>query len=469
MRFLAFVAVAAGSSFLFVSTVPNATNANPVRRLAFPAQHAGLKAERPTPSLRRNYGNGPTPCTVQYGNTDSFNGISDDVAGGEGSGVLAGNLNAACDAYSGITAGFENEVAGGSASYSVVAGGLYNVVTGAQAFIGSGYESYVSGNGSVIGGGASEYNDDYGGPLFGSQISGIDSFIGAGDVNNVSGNGSFIGAGDYAYEGSGTTASGNQVAGNDSFIGTGDQNSVAANEAFIGSGGLNTIDSGGTYATILGGNRNTVTGEYASILGGFGSLASGAYAIVAGGDADTAAGTLSFAAGYHADAGHNGSFVWSDFSSGSATLKDTAVNQFVARASGGVYLYSNEAMTSGVKLAAGSGTWASVSDRNVKTDIAPLNDASILAKVTALPVNVWRYKSEAGVRHVGPMAQDFYAAFGVGEDDRHITTIDEDGVALAAIKGLSEKVERKDGEIAALRAELHRLEAAFAAETLRRR
>jgi len=41
-----------------------------------------------------------------------------------------------------------------------------------------------------------------------------------------------------------------------------------------------------------------------------------------------------------------------------------------------------------------------------------------------------------GVRHVGPMAQDFYVAFGVGADDKHITSIDEDGVALAAIKAL---------------------------------
>jgi hypothetical protein len=44
------------------------------------------------------------------------------------------------------------------------------------------------------------------------------------------------------------------------------------------------------------------------------------------------------------------------------------------------------------------------------------------------------------VRHIGPMAQDFYAAFGVGEDDRHITSIDEDGVALAAIKAQSHQI-----------------------------
>ncbi len=65
-----------------------------------------------------------------------------------------------------------------------------------------------------------------------------------------------------------------------------------------------------------------------------------------------------------------------------------------------------------------------------------VDDAAVLRKVAALPVSEWSYTSERGVRHVGPMAQDFYAAFGVGEDDRHITSIDEDGVALAAIKAL---------------------------------
>ena len=64
----------------------------------------------------------------------------------------------------------------------------------------------------------------------------------------------------------------------------------------------------------------------------------------------------------------------------------------------------------------------------------------MLDKVSNLPISEWSYVSEHGVRHVGPMAQDFYAAFNVGEDDRHITSIDEDGVALAAIKALHRQV-----------------------------
>jgi Chaperone of endosialidase len=348
-------------------------------------------------------------------------------AGGTYAGVVGGSDNEACD------------------QQSVIGGGSYNGIgssgTAIDSFIGAGYENGVT-------------NEN--------------SFIGAGYLNAVSGQASFIGGGDYSYffnGGYSSEVAGNQISGNDSFIGAGDQNVIAADESFVGSGGLNTIASGASYSSIIGGNRNTVSAEYASVIGGFGSAARGAYGTVAGGDANTAGGTLSFAAGYHADAAHNGSFVWSDYVSGSSAMKDAAANQFVVRASGGTYVYSNEGATSGVKLAAGSGAWASLSDRNAKTAIEPLDAASILAKVAALPVSTWRYQTEAGVRHIGPMAQDFYAAFKVGEDDRHITSIDEDGVALEAIKALAARnaqLERndaeKDAQIAALAERVQKLE-----------
>src|SRR5262249_48182987 len=66
----------------------------------------------------------------------------------------------------------------------------------------------------------------------------------------------------------------------------------------------------------------------------------------------------------------------------------------------------------------------------------------VLAQVAHLPIATWNYKSQnAGIRHIGPAAQDFFAAFKVGEDNRHITDIDEGGVALAAIQGLNQKLE----------------------------
>jgi hypothetical protein len=81
------------------------------------------------------------------------------------------------------------------------------------------------------------------------------------------------------------------------------------------------------------------------------------------------------------------------------------------------------------------------SDRNAKEAFTPVNAREVLDKVSRLPITEWQYKTQAGARHLGPMAQDFHAAFDLGRDDRHITTVDEDGVALAAIQGLNEKLE----------------------------
>ncbi len=60
---------------------------------------------------------------------------------------------------------------------------------------------------------------------------------------------------------------------------------------------------------------------------------------------------------------------------------------------------------------------------------------------------------------MGPMAQDFRAAFGLGVNDTSIVTVDADGVALAAIQGLNERVVALEVDNRALRARLERLEA----------
>src|SRR5207302_5635522 len=83
---------------------------------------------------------------------------------------------------------------------------------------------------------------------------------------------------------------------------------------------------------------------------------------------------------------------------------------------------------------------------------------AVLEQVTKLPVMKWAYTNDASVRHLGPMAQDFHAAFGVGEDDKHIANIDEGGVALAAIQGLNQKLEQKETEITELKQRLEKLE-----------
>ena len=129
------------------------------------------------------------------------------------------------------------------------------------------------------------------------------------------------------------------------------------------------------------------------------------------------------------------------------------------KAPGGTTLYSNEGQTNGVSLAAGGGAWSSVSDRNSKENFNAVDPQQILQSVVSLPLTTWNYKSqEKSIRHIGPMAQDFASVFHVGEDDKHITTIDADGVALAAIQGLNQKVEENEAEIRRLKQQNDSLE-----------
>jgi len=411
-----------------------------------------------------------------YGN--GIDDIEDGFIGGGFFNAISGNTSAAF-----IGAGLFN-AASGRGAFVGGGGGKYgdeqvdsasepgNVASGEDSFVGAGDLNQVSGQGSFIGAGGSSFAAT-GATTAGNQVTGVDSFIGAGDNNVVNGSwsfvgggeanavhgpGSFIGAGGYLASSAGVTS--DYIDATDAFIGAGDENYVGANGAFVGGGLSNVIIGGGTDAAIGGGDGNNASGAYAAVAGGYhnnataaasavgggsSSSATGKYATIPGGYLNAASGIGSFAAGTQAKARHNGAFVWSD-NNGTAPVQSTAPYQFVARASGGFYLFSNASETAGVRLNAGSGAWASLSDRSMKTGVLALDDAAVLAKVAALPVNEWSYTSEHGVRHVGPMAQDFYAAFGVGEDDRHITSIDEDGVALAAIKALAAENHRLHAE-----------------------
>ncbi len=101
-----------------------------------------------------------------------------------------------------------------------------------------------------------------------------------------------------------------------------------------------------------------------------------------------------------------------------------------------------------------AGTLTENSDRDKKHNIVPVAQDEILAKVMQLPIATWeRIVDEPDIQHMGPMAQDFFALFGLGDDNRHIATIDTSGVALAAIQALGQKLEAKQGELEALKAQ----------------
>lgn len=89
-----------------------------------------------------------------------------------------------------------------------------------------------------------------------------------------------------------------------------------------------------------------------------------------------------------------------------------------------------------------SGALIETSDRNAKTDIQPVNPQKVLEKAVNLKISTWRYKTDpVDVYHMGPMAQDFYGAFGLGSSEKTISTLDTSAVALASIQALYEKLE----------------------------
>jgi len=103
------------------------------------------------------------------------------------------------------------------------------------------------------------------------------------------------------------------------------------------------------------------------------------------------------------------------------------------------------------------GTLFENSDRNSKQDIVAVDHLSVLDRIVALPISEWSYKDAPNQRHIGPMAQDFHAAFGLGRNNTGISTLDTAGVALAGIKALkwqNDRLAKANHQLAAENAEL---------------
>jgi trimeric autotransporter adhesin len=106
---------------------------------------------------------------------------------------------------------------------------------------------------------------------------------------------------------------------------------------------------------------------------------------------------------------------------------------------------------------------ALTSDRNAKEHFTAIDPQAVLAKVATLPITEWNYKDDKTAQHIGPMAQDFHAEFGLcGTDDKHISVLDENGVTLAAIQGLNQKLNEKDAVIQKQSAQIQQLQQSVA-------
>lgn len=244
---------------------------------------------------------------------------------------------------------------------------------------------------------------------------------------------------------------------------SGGSNNTAAASASV-TGGVHN-NASGPGSSIVGGSSNTASGDGASIVGGASCVASGLGSSVFGGSSCTAAGDYSVVMGRwgKAKAAHDGTFIFADNDPTIHEFESEAANEFAVRCQGGARfvtaIHATGYPTAGVQLPAGGGAWSSISDRNLKENFVPVDGREIVAKLAEIPISTWNYKSQdTATKHMGPMAQDFEAQFGLGEDDRRISTVDADGVALAAIQGLYEMLQEQQAEIQQLRQRVAALE-----------
>jgi len=350
--------------------------------------------------------------------------------------VSGGFSNTASSSYSTVSGGLSNTA---SSDYSTVSGGKNNVASGEYATVAGGEFGEAIGIGSTVSGGfANEIDSNYGAIGGGTYNSVTHEFatVAGGGSNIASGRSSTIGGG-----------SSNRTSGKYSTV-AGGINNIASDTAATVGGGENNVASG-NHATLGGGENNTASGERSTISGGQDNIASGKHATIPGGLDNAAQGSYSFVAGRRAKANFNGSVVISASQAANASdsISDGGQNQMVLRANAGLYITLGQGpatydLTKAINTSSGAyltvgGTWTNSSDRNKKENFTPVDGKELLEKLSQLPISMWNYKSDSkDVKHIGPIAQDFFEIFHLGSDEKAISTIDPSGIALATIKQL---------------------------------
>ncbi|HOW97498.1 MAG TPA: tail fiber domain-containing protein [Kiritimatiellia bacterium] len=375
-----------------------------------------------------------------------------------------------------IGGGYQNRMDGLQAS-SVIGGGNFNhTYTGAHfAVIGGGKENEIWTNSeyAVIGGG------------YGNDIDPLArySMIGGGEGNSIK-YGTLHGVVDGGWNNSIVYDSDESVIGGGrdnsifgdtawSVIAGGYNNSIQAStpQGVISGGGNNRIGEEANNAVIAGGAVNVISNQSQSaVISGGGNhviRTNASYAVIGGGENNEIAANAHHATipgGKQGRANHPGVFLWADASSIS-TFASATSNEAAFRCSGGVRFTSGSgAANQTVAWTPGSASWTFSSDRSLKEGFVPVDGGTVLERVATLPIAEWNYIGYEE-RHIGPMAQDFQAAFPLrGSSDKALNSLDLDGVSLAAIQGLYELLNKKDAEIADLRRRLESIESRLNAD-----
>ncbi len=382
------------------------------------------------PNIVGGHGDNEVPSAVSgavIGGGGPVNRVSDDygvVGGGLDNRAGSSDLTVDNASYATVTGGRNNASLGESAS---VGGGRNNIAGDVFSTVSGGRDNTASNDSATVSGGRDNQANNGFSTVSGGRdnaASGLRSVVGGGRNNSALGDSSVVSGGNFntASEFSSTVAGG--------------RDNVAAGEA----------------ATVAGGRDNLATNDSATVSGGRENLASGWRSTIPGGHANATAGDYSFAAGRQAKALHPGAFVWGD--SLDSDIESETENEFVARATGGVRFITG-AEGNGAVLSAGSGAWSAQSDRNAKSRFSSVDGKELLKGIDRLPITTWGYKGQQpDVRHIGPTAQDFQAAFGLGEDSRYISSVDADGVSLAGVQALYRMAQAQAERIDALEARL---------------
>ncbi|MCC6594692.1 MAG: tail fiber domain-containing protein [Xanthomonadales bacterium] len=388
------------------------------------------------------------------------------VAGGGTSsdpGLDLNGVNVVLDAYGVIGGGVANQAGTGAQAYDqpfpTIAGGQGNHALGAWSVVGGGRENFASGDSSTVAGGIDNRASGPSGAVGGGSgnvAAGSHSVIGGGGNNCAGGSYSWAGGfGAKVRPGTDFPSSSGGCAGvQNSFTPAGDSGTFVWNDA--AAPGLTSSGPNQFLVRAQGGMALNFPPPDASVE------------LTMTSDADNADFSSlwlrlrsTFNPGILISAGDasgsNGAGFYIDHYNGSTQTRRMALNN-----DGSAYIRSNlTGANTGVSLAANSGSWSSLSDRNLKTAINAVDPVAVLRTMVDLPISTWSYTAQGeGVRHMGPMAQDFAASFGLGEDDTHINTVDIDGVALAAIQGLHTRLQ---DENTALRERVDKLERRLAA------
>jgi len=338
--------------------------------------------------------------TVRAG---SLNRVADDAIGGTISGGGLRREDRGTTEANSVTAHF-GTVGGGAGNRA----GAAAPDDGQFATVGGGLRNTAEGPQSVVGGGS------------GNDATGYRSAVAGGGNNDA--------ASEFAVVGGGV---GNHAADSYAAVTGGSANVASGMSSAVGGGSANFAS--GRHSTVAGGRGNDSESHGAAVAGGVNNDAAADGAFVAGGEGNTADGEYSVAAGRKADTdGHDGAVVVGDSSEEpiQADAADTAYFQMAIHAR----------------------SFNSTSTRARKRNIDPVDPESVLTDVESLDVSTWEFERGGDGSHMGPTAEAFHDTFELGNDEETIATVDADGVALAAIQGLSERLEQRDERIEELEA-----------------